>query len=109
MSTSPSLPNPGSSLPVFAFKAMSLRPAVKRMRGGLLVLPGQYATPRREGAPPVTGYAQISLPDSGCRATTRFAAGTYRISFTTIGVASELPPAPPFPLPFVVGASDDNR
>ena len=30
------LAEPGSSLPVFALKAISLRPAVKRMRAGLL-------------------------------------------------------------------------
>src|SRR6516164_2257899 len=52
---------------------MSLLPAVTRMRGGLRPSPGEYATPRREGAPPVTEYSQMSLPDSVSRATTRLA------------------------------------
>jgi hypothetical protein len=68
------------------------------MMRGLLPSPGQYATPRREGAPPVIGYRQISLPVSGSSATTRFAAGRYMTPFTTMGVASEFtPPGPPLP------------
>ena len=65
MSTSPSLPKPGSRAPVFALSAIRRRPAVKMMRGGTPPSPGQYATPRRDGAPPVTGCCQISLPVSG--------------------------------------------
>ena len=93
MSTSPSLPKPASSAPVAASSAISRRPAVKMMRGGRLPSPGQYATPRRDGAPPVTGCCQISLPVSGSSATTRFAAGRYMTPLTTIGVAWELTPA----------------
>src|SRR3984957_20169083 len=105
MSNSPSLPKPGSTLPVFAFSAISLRPTVNRMRGGLLLSPGQYATPRRDGAPPATGYSQMVLPLSGSRATTRSTAGRYMTPFTTIGVASEL--GPPGRLPGPVGAGAD--
>src|SRR6516164_11819288 len=89
---------------------MSLLPAVTRMRGGLRPSPGEYATPRREGAPPVTEYSQMSLPDSVSRATTRLAAVRYMTRFTTIGVASELGPPPPFPLAFAAnGRCRPNR
>src|SRR4029077_18063675 len=40
MSTSPSLPKPGSSLPVVALSAINRRPAANRIRGGLLPSPG---------------------------------------------------------------------
>src|ERR1700722_13547997 len=110
MSSSPSLPKPGSTFPVLAFSAMSLRPTVNKMRGGLLLSPGQYATPRREGAPSETGYSQSFLPVSGSRATTRSAAGTYMTPLTTIGVASELGPRPlPGPFCDAGGVSDCRR
>src|SRR5712691_1228604 len=96
MSTSPSLPKPAASAPVLASSAIRRRPEVKMMRGALLPSPRQYATPRREGAAPLTGYRQISLPVSDSSATTRFAAGRYITRFTTMGVASEFtPPGPP--------------
>src|SRR5579872_6176189 len=50
-STSPSLPKPGSIFPVFAFSAIIFLPTVERIRAGLFASPGQYATPRRDGAP----------------------------------------------------------
>ena len=81
------------------------------MRGARLPSPGQYATPRREGAAPLTGYRQISLPVSDSSATTRFAAGRYMTPFTTMGVASEFTLAGP-PLPAgtaAAGASPCRR
>jgi hypothetical protein len=51
MSTSPSFPKVLIGSPVRAAIAMSRRSAVNRIRGGLAASPGQYATPRREGAP----------------------------------------------------------
>ncbi|HXP86028.1 MAG TPA: hypothetical protein VN841_14990 [Bryobacteraceae bacterium] len=51
MVISPSVPKPGSGLPVRAFKPIILCPVVNRMRGGLLRSPGQYAKPRCEATP----------------------------------------------------------
>ena len=71
ISTSAVLSEGDAGAPVLALSAIRRRPAVKKMRGGVLPSPGQYATPRRDGAPPVTGACQISLPVSGSSATTR--------------------------------------
>src|SRR5258705_417291 len=102
MSISPFVPNRDSRAPVAALSAINRRPAATRIRAGRLPSPGQNATPRREGAPPVTTYRQRSCPVCGSSATTRLAAGTYIVPLTTIGVASEF--GPPVPRP-VDGAS----
>src|SRR5579862_6850708 len=89
VSTSPSLPKPGSILPVRALSAIMRRSAVKTMRAGLVLSPGQYVTARREGFPLGNWYRQISLPVSGSSAKTLLPAGRYVTPFTTMGVASE--------------------
>src|ERR1700689_5191365 len=54
ISTMPSVPKPGSSLPVPAFSPINLGPAVNKIRGGLLRSPGQYAAPRESEGPPIS-------------------------------------------------------
>src|ERR1700677_1551062 len=90
MSTWPSLPNPGSILPVLAFSAINLRPEVNRMRGGFCLSPGQYATPRCDATPAANSYLQISEPVTGLSASTRLPAGRYITPLTTIGVAADV-------------------
>src|SRR5579875_751134 len=51
ISTLPSFPKPGSVFPVVAFRAISMRPAVNRMRDGFSRSPGHQATPRGEAWP----------------------------------------------------------
>ncbi len=62
---------------------------MKMMRGSAASSPAQYATPRREGAPPWTVWLQSSVPVDGSSATTRSTAGTYITPSITIGVACE--------------------
>src|SRR5579883_1840698 len=97
-STTPLSPNPRTDSPVVAFNASSRRPAVTKMRAGMLGSPGQYVTPRFESRPPWLGgtsYFQISFPVAASRARTRFSAGRYMTPLMTSGVTSDNPPNPP--------------
>src|SRR3954464_6678489 len=76
MSISPFLPNAVAGLPGAAFSAISRRSEVTKIRGGAVASPGQYVTPRREGAPFCSVYRHVSLPVSGSSATTRSAPAT---------------------------------
>src|ERR1019366_463898 len=60
MSRVPSLPKPGSGLPVPAFNATILFDVVNRIRGGLFLSPGQYATPRRIRTTPARRHGRRS-------------------------------------------------
>ena len=55
-------PKPSTDSPVVAFSAISLRPAVTKIRAGMFCSPGQYVTPRFERAPAWTGR-HFELPD----------------------------------------------
>src|SRR5687768_8922891 len=90
ISISPFCPKAEAAAPVFASSAIKRRPAMKKIRGGVRPSPCQYATPRLEGAPPVTGACQISLPVSASSASTRSRPGKYITPSMTIGVVWEL-------------------
>src|SRR5262245_47875600 len=100
MSTEPFSPKPLDASPVTAFPALNRGPAVKRIRAGVELSPGQNATPRAVVLPAGSLYSQTSLPVSASRASTRPPAGRYMTPLITIGVASGLtvgagPPRPP--------------
>src|SRR5579883_2211430 len=101
ISTAPSFPNPGTSLPVFALTAIKRPSSVpKKSSGGESLSPAQYSSPRVAGGPPLIVVDQISLPVSGSSATTRLYAVTrYITPSTTSGVTSHDRPAPPRPRP----------
>src|SRR5579863_2389645 len=105
MSTSPSLPNPGTGLPVFAFSAINRPSSVpKNSSGGDCLSPAQYSMPRVAGGPPLISVDQISFPVSGASATTRLkAVCKYITSPITSGVTSHDPNPRPRPRPAVAG------
>src|SRR5215468_9179781 len=88
MSTEPSCPNPADASPVSAFTDIKRRPAVKMIRAGVEVSPGQNATARAVVLPVGSLYSHTSFPVSASSASTRPPAGRYMIPLTTIGVAS---------------------
>src|SRR3954451_13222769 len=89
MSTLPALPNAAAAGASLASSASSPRPDMTKIRGAMLPSPGQYETPRREGAPPATGVLQICRPEVVSSATTASAVGRYIEPPITIGVACE--------------------
>src|SRR5438067_6145488 len=95
MSTSPSSPNAAIGSPVWAASAIRRRSAVKNRRGAMVASPGQYATPRRDGAPVFRTYRQIAMPVSAWTAATWLEAATYITPLTTIGVNSDPPDSVP--------------
>src|SRR5262250_3143793 len=88
MSTEPSCPNPTDASPVSAFRDIKRRPAVKIIRAGVEVSPGQNATPRAVVLPVGSLYSHTSLPVSAASASTRPPAGRYMVPLITTGVAS---------------------
>src|SRR5579872_33797 len=101
ISTTPSFPNPGTSLPVLALTAIKRPSSVpKNSSGGDSLSPAQYSRPRVANGPPPIVVDQISFPVSGSSATTRlYDVVRYITPFTTNGVTSHERPAPPRPRP----------
>src|SRR6516225_7377890 len=88
MSTAPFSPKPAGASPVMALMALNCLPAVNRILGGVVVSPGQYATPRAVVLPVGSLYSQTIFPVSASSARTRPPAGRYITPLMTIGVAS---------------------
>src|SRR3984957_8507705 len=90
--TTPSLPNPGTSLPVFASSAMSSPSSVaKKISGPDVLSPGQYSRLRMDPSLPenplLAVYSQMTAPVSGTSATTRLNGNDkYITPLTTIGI-----------------------
>src|SRR5678809_385185 len=86
--------------PESALRPISFEPAVKKILAGRLPSPGQYATPRLLGLPPVTLKVQRVFPESGSSARMRLPAGKYITPSMTIGVACEKAPDHRLPGPW---------